>query len=72
MNKYLKLILAAILIGGAVYLMSEREYGWGFVLIFLSLIPVLLFFRNEFILISFWHMRKQNIEKAKIWLNKIT
>jgi hypothetical protein len=72
MNKYLKLILSALLIGCAVYLTTIREYGWGFVLIFLSLIPVLLFFRNEFILLSFWQMRKQNIEKAKFWLDKIT
>jgi len=72
MNKYLKLIIAALLIGSAAYMFTEREYGWGFVLIFLTIFPVLLFFRNEYILLAFWQMRKQNIEKAKTWLDKIT
>ena len=72
MNKYLKLIIAALFLGGAVYMFTEREYGWGFVLIFLTIFPVLLFFRNEYILLAFWQMRKQNIEKARVWLNKIT
>lgn len=72
MNKYLKLIIAALLIGGAVFMFTEREYGWGFVLVLLTIIPVLLFFRNEYILLAFWQMRKQNIEKAKTWLDKIT
>jgi len=72
MNKYLKLIIAALLIGSAIFIFSEREYGWGFVLIILAIFPVLLFFRNEYILLAFWQMRKQNIEKAKTWLEKIT
>lgn len=72
MNKYIKLILAVLMIAGAVYMFTEREYGWGFVLIFLSILPIGLFFRNEYILLAFWQMRKQNIEKAKSWLLKIT
>jgi len=65
MNKYFKLILGVLIIAVAVYMFSDREYGWGFILIFLSLFPVLLFFRNEYILLAFWQMRKQNLEKAR-------
>lgn len=72
MNKYIKLVLAILMISGAVYLITDREYAWGFILIFLSIIPILLFFRNEYILLAFWQMRKQNLEKAKTWLLKIT
>lgn len=72
MNKYFKLVIAALMIGGAVYLFSQREYGWGSTLIVLSLFPILLFFRNEYILLSFWQLRKQNLEKARNWLDKIT
>lgn len=72
MNKYFKLILGVLIIAVAVYMFSDREYGWGFILIFLSLFPVLLFFRNEYILLAFWQMRKQNLEKARSWLMKIT
>ena len=72
MNKYFKLILGVLIIAVAVYMFSDREYGWGFILIFLSLFPVLLFFRNEYILLAFWQMRKQKLEKARSWLMKIT
>jgi len=59
------------MIGFGIYLFGQREYGWGTVIILMSGIPVLLFFRNEFILLAFWFMRKQEIEKAKKWLDKI-
>lgn len=57
---------------GAIFLFTDREYGWGFTLIFLSIIPFLLFFRNENIIMAFWHMRKQDLDKSKVWLLKIT
>lgn len=72
MNKYFKLVIALLMIVGAVFLFMDREYGWGFMLIFLTIIPVLLFFRNEYMLMAFWFMRKQELDKAKMWLNKIT
>lgn len=72
MNKYIKLIIALLMIGFGVYLFGQRSYGWGTVMILLSSIPVLLFFKNEYILLSFWSMRKQDIEKSRKWLDKIT
>lgn len=73
MNKYIKLVLAAILIGLGIYMMFfTRELGWGIVVFLLSAFPVLLFFKNEFILLAFWHLRKQNMPKAAQWLTKIT
>ncbi|MDD3458144.1 MAG: DUF2892 domain-containing protein [Weeksellaceae bacterium] len=71
MNKYIKLVITVLMIGFGIYLFGQREYGWGTVIILMSGIPVLLFFRNEFILLAFWFMRKQEIEKAKKWLDKI-
>jgi hypothetical protein len=32
----------------------------------------LLFFKNEYILLAFWQLRKQNMEKAADWLKSIT
>lgn len=60
------------MIGFGIYLFTQRAYGWGTVSILLSSLPVLLFFKNEFILMAFWFMRKQDIEKARKWLDKIT
>lgn len=71
MNKYIKLVISCLIISFSIYLFTEREYGWGVLMIFLSLFPIILFFRNEYILLAFWFLRKQNMEGAKKWLNKI-
>ena len=71
MNKYIKFLISAILIAIGVYLMMNRQIGWGIVLVFFSLSPILLFFKNEYILLAFWQMRKQNFVKAAHWLTYI-
>ena len=72
MNKYIKFVIAGLMIAAGIYLMMNRNIGWGIVVVLLSSIPVLLFFKNEFILAAFWYLRKQNMEKATQWLSKIT
>jgi hypothetical protein len=39
-------------------------------LFFFCRISDLLFFKNEYILLAFWQLRKQNMEKAAEWLQK--
>ena len=70
-NKIIKLIIAAGMIAYAVYLFTEGYIGNGIMLILLSLIFVFLYFKNEFILLAFLRLRKQDFEGAKKWLNKI-
>lgn len=72
MNKYFKFLIAAVILAFGIYLMLNRFLGWGLVLCFLSLIPILLFFKNEYILLAFWQLRKQNMPKAAGWLTKIS
>ena len=72
MNKYIKFVIAGLMIAAGIYLMMNRNIGWGIVVVLLSSIPVLLFFKNEFILAAFWYLRKQNMEKATQSLSKIT
>lgn len=72
MNKYIKFIIAGLMIALGIFLMFNRNVGWGIVLIILSAIPILLFFKNEYILLALWQLRKQNIAKAQQWLNRIT
>ncbi|MDK7374688.1 MULTISPECIES: hypothetical protein [Weeksella] len=72
MNKYLKLVLAGVLIISGIYLFTDRAYGWGFIMLFLAIFPIVFYFRNENIIMAFWFMRKQEVEKAKKWLNRIT
>lgn len=70
-NKNIKLVIAAIIIGIAVWQMIEGYIGNGIMLILLSLIFIFLYFKNEFILLAFLRLRKQDFDGAKKWLDKI-
>jgi tetratricopeptide (TPR) repeat protein len=70
-NKIIKLIIAAGVIAYAVYQFTEGYTGNGIMLILLSLIFIFLYFKNEFILLAFLRLRKQDFDGAKKWLNKI-
>ncbi|WP_294294467.1 DUF2892 domain-containing protein [uncultured Chryseobacterium sp.] len=73
MNKYIKIAVAAVLILSGLYLMIfTRSLGWGIVVFLLAALPILIFFKNEYILLAFWQLRKQNMEKAGEWLKNIT
>ena len=73
MNKIVKLIVAGILIVLGIYMMFfTRNIGWGIVVFLLSAIPILVYFKNEYILLSFWQLRKQNTAKAAEWLTRVT
>ena len=73
MNKYIKLAIAAGFIASGIYMMFfTRNLGWGIVVFLLSAFPIFLFFKNEYILLAFWQMRKQNFVKAAEWLKSIT
>lgn len=70
-NKNIKLIIAAAIIGYAVYQFIEGYIGNGIMFILLSLIFIFLYFKNEFILLAFLRLRKQDFDGAKKWLDKI-
>ncbi len=70
-NKNIKLILAGLIIFYAGYQFVEGNIGNGIALIFLSLIFIFLYFRNEMILLAFLRMRKQDLEGTQKWLDKI-
>ncbi|RYJ45788.1 DUF2892 domain-containing protein [Flavobacterium beibuense] len=70
-NKNIKLILAALIVITAVWQFTENNIGNGIFLILLSLIFILLYFKNEIIVMAFLKLRKQDFEGATKWLNKI-
>ncbi len=70
-NKNIKLVLAVAIIAYAIYQFTEGYIGNGIMLILLSLIFVFLYFKNEFILLAFLKLRKQDFDGAKKWLDKI-
>ncbi len=70
-NKKLKLLIVVLLIAFSVYQFTEGYIGNGIMYILLSLIFVFLYFKNEFILLAFLKLRKQDFTGAKKWLDKI-
>lgn len=70
-NKVFKLIIAGLIIATAVWQFTEGGIGNGIALIFLALIFVFLYFKNELILLAFLKLRKQDFPGAQKWLNKI-
>jgi len=70
-NKIIKLIIAAGIIAYAIYQFTENNIGNGIMFILLSSIFVFLYFKNEFILLAFLRLRKQDFDGAKKWLSKI-
>ncbi|HMQ43215.1 MAG TPA: DUF2892 domain-containing protein, partial [Mariniflexile sp.] len=70
-NKIIKLIIATGIFGYAIYQFIEGNIGNGIMYILLSLIFVFLYFKNEFILLAFLRLRKQDFPGAKKWLDKI-
>lgn len=70
-NKNIKLAIAALLLATAVWQFTEGNIGNGIFIILLALIIVLLYFKNEFIILAFLQLRKQNFDGAKKWLDKI-
>ena len=74
LNKYFKLAISVCL-----FIFSIQQFfdgsvgstGNGILLLILSSIILFLFFKNEFLLLAFFQLRKQNMNSAKKWLERV-
>ena len=69
--KFIKIVLATATLGYAIYQFVIANIGNGIALIFLAGMFVLLYYKNELILLSFLRLRKQDFEGTLRWLNRI-
>ncbi|RTY72925.1 DUF2892 domain-containing protein [Flavobacterium sp. GSP27] len=67
-HRNIKLIIAGLIIATGIWQFKESNIGNGIFLILLAVIPIFLYFKNEFILLAFLKLRKQDFEGAKKWL----
>ena len=72
MSNIIRLIIACAVLGGSIALCVFGFWGWGIPLFFIGLIILLTYFFNENMLIAQYFLRKEDIDKAELWLNKIT
>lgn len=70
-NKNIKLVLAALVVITAVWQFIENNIGNGIFLLLLAGIFILLYYKNEIILLAFFKLRKQDFDGAKKLLDKI-
>ena len=70
-NKNIKLVLAVISLAAVVWQFAEGNIGNGIMFLLLAAMFVVLYFKNEMILLAFLQLRKQNFPGAKKWLDKI-
>ena len=67
-NKNIKLVLAGLITIWAIYQFTLGNIMNGVSILLLAGIFILFYFKNEFILLAFLQLRKQNFDGAKKWL----
>ena len=72
MSNLIRLIIACVLLGGAVALAAFGFWGWGLLVLLIGGIVLLSFFFNENMIIAQWYLRKEKNEEAEAYLLKIT
>ncbi|MFA6945696.1 MAG: DUF2892 domain-containing protein [Pedobacter sp.] len=72
MPNFIRLIIAAIVLGASITLMVFGFWGWGIPLVFVAILIAVTFFYHEKMLIAQYFLRKDNMDKAGEWLKEIT
>lgn len=70
-HKNIKLVLAALTVFWSVFEFYQGHIGNGIAILLLTGIFIFFYFKNEFILLSFLQLRRQNFDGAKKWLGYI-
>lgn len=70
-NKYIKIAIAVLISVWAVFQFMDEEIMNGIMILLLAGIFVFFFYKNEFLLLAFLQIRKQNFPGADKWLNYI-
>ena len=69
--KVIKLILAVLAFAFGIYQFIDDYIGNGIMMLLLSGMLVLLYFKNEMIFLAFLRLRKQDFEGTEKWLMRI-
>jgi len=72
MSNIVRLIISCVVAGAGIALCVFGFWGWGILVFFLGGLILLTFFFNENMLIAQFYLRKENTDKATLWLDKIT
>tara|TARA_Y100000385_G_scaffold278829_1_gene327645 strand:- start:1316 stop:1828 length:513 start_codon:yes stop_codon:yes gene_type:complete len=70
-NKEIKIALAIIILACSIFLFNSGEIGYGIVVLIIMGLVILSIFKDERIVKAFYHLRKNDMQKAASTLNKI-
>lgn len=71
LSKVIRIGLTALLFGVSVWQMIDGHIGNGIFILFLAALVLVTYFRNERILLAFWYLRKQDMDKTRRILSGI-
>jgi galactokinase len=71
LNKIIRLGLAALIISVSIWQFTEGNIGNGIMYVLLASLVVLTYFRNEHVLLAFYHLRRNKMEKAQRSLARV-
>lgn len=71
MSNLVRIVICSLLVVGTVALFWFGHWGWGILAILVTILAWVTVFFNEKMLIAQWFLRKENMEKAALWLGKI-
>jgi F0F1-type ATP synthase epsilon subunit len=72
MSNIVRLIIACLIAAAGVAMCVFGIWGWGILVFILGGLVLLTWFFNENMIIAQFYMRKEKMDKAEQWLNKIT
>ena len=72
MSNIVRLIIGFAILGASIALMVFGLWGWGILVLFISILVGVTYFFNENMLLAQWFLRKDNMPKAEQFLKRIT
>lgn len=72
MSNLVRLIIGIVFLVGSVALFVFGHWGWGILTLVAAIFIAITYFYNENMLIAQWYLRKNNLEKTEVFLNRIT
>jgi len=70
-SRIIKGVVALALLAYTVYLFATGHWGWGIFMVLVSAVAVLLVLRSIRLIMVFFQMRQQKMDKAIQWLDRI-
>ena len=70
-NKEIKIALALIILACSIFLFNSGEIGYGIVVLIIMGLVILSIFKDERVVKAFYHLRKNDMQKAASTLSKI-